>query len=134
MLVSDNNFHFSAGGRAENEGAASDEEAANNDNASVISNASSGYSVTKDEAAEEPTTGTTEELSATDVLEEKLREHMDLAAGQKSTQSRATALTSICLAFVKKLMPEFVGDRYSKSVVAFVARRGTKRRPSPAGA
>jgi hypothetical protein len=44
------------------------------------------------------------------IFEEKLKEAMDLAS-QKSAAGRATALDSICRAFCKKYVPEFVENR-----------------------
>ena len=44
------------------------------------------------------------------IFEEKVKEAMDLAS-QKSAAGRATALDSICRAFCKKYVPDFVEDR-----------------------
>lgn len=86
----------------------SDDETAFNDNASIISNASSG-SFMRDDCV---TSGedTTDELSQDAIFEEKLKEAMELAS-QKSAAGRATALDSICRAFCKKYVPDFVEDR-----------------------
>ena len=51
-----------------------------------------------------------DEFSQEEVFEEKLREAMDLA-GQKSAQGRTMALESMCTAFLKKFIPDFVEDR-----------------------
>ena len=49
-------------------------------------------------------------MSQEEAFEEKLREAMDLA-GQKSAQGRTMALESMCTAFLKKFIPDFVEDR-----------------------
>ena len=54
--------------------------------------------------------GGVDELSQEEAFEEKLRDAMDLAS-QKSAQGRTMALESMCTAFNKKFIPEFVEDR-----------------------
>jgi len=87
----------------------SDDDTVFNDNVSVISNVSSGPSM-KDEAGLNGADGGVDELSQEEVYEEKLREAMDLAS-QKSAQGRTMALESMCTAFLKKFIPDFVEDR-----------------------
>lgn len=88
----------------------SDDDTVFNDNASVISNVSSG-SLMKDEGLNGgQTESSIDEFSQEEVFEEKLREAMDLA-GQKSAQGRTMALESMCTAFLKKIIPDFVEDR-----------------------
>lgn len=86
----------------------SDEEVFN-DNASVISNVSSG-SLMREEGLNGTQADEVDELSKEEVFEEKLREAMDLA-GQKSAQGRTMALESMCIAFLKRYIPDFIEDR-----------------------
>jgi len=87
----------------------SDEENVFADNASVISNVSSG-SLMEDDVPNGAGNVEVDEISQEEAFEEKLREAMDLA-GQKSAQGRTMALESLCTAFLKKFIPEFVEDR-----------------------
>ena len=60
--------------------------------------------------AQADASGQIDEFSQEEIFEEKLREAMDLA-GQKSAQGRTMALESMCTAFLKKFIPDFVEDR-----------------------
>ena len=60
--------------------------------------------------AQADASGQVDEFSQEEIFEEKLREAMDLA-GQKSAQGRTMALESMCTAFLKKFIPDFVEDR-----------------------
>ena len=65
-----------------------------------------------------------DELSQEEVFEEKLREAMDLAY-QKSAQSRTMAMESMCTAFNKKFIPEFVIDR--RMTITDIVEKALKR-------
>lgn len=93
----------SRGARVDNTGL-SDDDSVFNDDASVVSNASSGTYM-KDEGEEN-----NEDLSGDELFEEKLREAMDMAS-QKSATGRTNALRSLCNAFLKRQVPEFVEER-----------------------
>ena len=54
--------------------------------------------------------GGVDEISQEEVFEEKLQEAMDLAS-QKSAQGRTMALESMCTAFIKKFIPDFVDNQ-----------------------
>jgi len=94
-----------------------------NDEASVISNVSSG-SLAKDDGAFNGADAGVDELSQEEVFEEKLREAMDLAY-QKSAQSRTMAMESMCTAFNKKFIPEFVIDR--RMTITDIVEKALKR-------
>ena len=68
--------------------------------------------------------GGIDELSQEEVFEEKLREAMDLAS-QKSAQGRTMALESMCTAFNKKFIPEFVEDR--RMTITDIVEKALKR-------
>lgn len=68
--------------------------------------------------------GGIDELSQDEIFEEKLREAMDLA-GQKSAQGRTMAIESMCTAFIKKFIPEFVEDR--RMTITDIAERALKK-------
>lgn len=93
-------------------GGSDDNESVINDNMSVISNASAD-SYMKDF---EGTTGNTaeddgsEDLTQSELFEEKLRETIDLAT-QKSANGRVEALKALCKAFGKKFVPDFVDNQ-----------------------
>jgi len=86
----------------------SDDDSVFNDNVSVVSNVSSG-SLMKDEGLN-GADGGVDEISQEEVFEEKLQEAMDLAS-QKSAQGRTMALESMCTAFIKKFIPDFVDNQ-----------------------
>lgn len=101
----------------------SDEENVFADNVSVISNVSSG-SLLKEEVVNGAEKEGVDELSQEEVFEEKLREAMDLAT-QKSAQGRTMALESMCTAFLKKFIPDFVEDR--RMTLTDIAERSMKK-------
>lgn len=100
----------------------SDEDNVFNDDASVISNVSCGSSM-KDEVTN-GAEGGVDELSQEEAFEEKLRDAMDLAS-QKSAQGRTMALESMCTAFNKKFIPEFVEDR--RMTITDIVEKALKR-------
>jgi len=92
-------------------GGSDDNESVINDNMSVISNASAD-SYMKDfegggNTAEEDGN---EDLTQSELFEEKLRETIDLAT-QKSANGRVEALKALSKAFGKKFVPEFVDNQ-----------------------
>ena len=135
------NFFVISGANRPDQG--SDEDVFN-DEASVISNVSSG-SLAKDDGefvyilnfpavclqfdiyilgAFNGADAGVDELSQEEVFEEKLREAMDLAY-QKSAQSRTMAMESMCTAFNKKFIPEFVIDR--RMTITDIVEKALKR-------
>ncbi len=81
-----------------------------------------------DEVAEangaEAAASAVDELSQDEIFEEKLREAMDLAT-EKSAQTRTMALESMCTAFLKKYLPDFVEDR--RVTITDIVEKAVKR-------
>lgn len=102
----------------------SDEDAVFNDNASVVSVASSGSLANKDEGIFNGADGGVDEQSQEEIFEEKLKEAMELAL-EKSAQSRTMAIESMCVAFNKKFIPEFVIDR--RMTITDIVEKALKR-------
>ena len=69
-----------------------------------------------------------DEVSQEEVFEEKLKEAMDLA-GQKSAQGRTMALESMCTAFLRKFIPDFVEDR--RMTITDIVERAMKKGSTP---
>ena len=89
----------------------SDEDSVFNDNLSVISNASDG-SYFRDEviAGGGANSDEAEELNSEDVLEEKMRDSLELAT-DKSAKNRVTGINNLRMAFLRNLVPDFIEDR-----------------------
>lgn len=75
-----------------------------NDNASVISSFSEACTV--DEPVDE-----VDEISQQEQFEEKLSEALE-GLTQKSAQGRTNSFESVCKAFIKKYVPDYVLERY----------------------
>ena len=81
------------------------DEDSNFDNASIITSHSDNRSIVE-EGSEE-----VDEASQEEIFEEKLKEAID-GLGEKSTQRRISCLESISTAFTKKIVPDFINDRF----------------------
>nr|CAG4634973.1 EOG090X0ARF [Alona affinis] len=103
-------------GKGRNEPVLSDEDSLH-DTASIISSEIDNRSV-QEEGAE------LDERSQMEILEEKLKEVIDLTA-QKSANGRVTSFESLCKAFSSKYMPDFVGGR--RMTLMDCAERGLKK-------
>jgi len=93
-------------------GGSDDNESVINDNMSVISNASADSYMKDFEGTPANTADDdgSEDLTQSELFEEKLRETIDLAT-QKSANGRVEALKALCKAFGKKFVPDFVDNQ-----------------------
>nr|CAG4643403.1 EOG090X0ARF [Ilyocryptus agilis] len=85
---------------------------------SIVSSASENLSVQDDGGGE------VDERSQLEILEEKLKEFIDLTS-QKSSHGRVTSFESLCKAFSAKYMPDFVAGR--QMTLMDCAERGLKK-------
>lgn len=108
------NSSASTGGRNKGDLACSDDES-QVDTMSIISSASENRS-----GADEPE----DELSQSELLEEKLKELIDLTV-QKSSNGRVTSFGSLCSAFSTKYLPDFVAGR--RMTIMDSIERGLKK-------
>jgi len=92
-------------------GGSDDNESVLNDNMSVISNASAdSYMKDFEGTGNNVEEDDNEDLTQSELFEEKLRETIDLAT-QKSANGRVEALKALSKAFGKKFVPEFVDNQ-----------------------
>ena len=68
--------------------------------------------------------GEVDERSQVEILEDKLKEFIDLTS-QKSSHGRITSFESLCKAFCAKYMPDFVAGR--RMTLIDCAERGLKK-------
>lgn len=72
--------------------------------------------------------GEGDERTQTEILEEKLKELIDLTT-QKSSQGRINSFEGLCKAFSSKYMPDFVGGR--QMTLMDCAERGLRKGKGP---
>nr|CAG4646469.1 EOG090X0ARF [Macrothrix elegans] len=106
----------SSKGKPEPQPVVSDEDSIQ-DSASIISSISENRSVLEDG-------GETDERTQLEILEEKLKEYIDLTS-QKSSQGRINSFDALCKAFSSKYMPDFVAGR--RMTLLDCAERGLKK-------
>lgn len=90
------------------------------DNASIISGFSDGRSLQDESVLGEEV----DEQTQIEIFEEKLKEAID-GATQKSAAGRTNSLQSVCSAFLKKYLPDFVTDR--KMTLTDIIERSLKK-------